>query len=315
MDAKECDSYDEYLVDLSKPIKGLQYSISINGVPAFPKGDIQAVKARAKQGKTHTILCIMSAFLSGKCLNIESMLVSPTVSYFATEEQEDSVRLLAKKVHTLCDIDCNKNHNRFMVHSLRSVSPKERLEYIENSITQNEPDVVFIDGVRDLLNDFNNIAESNKTISLLMQLSEEYNCAIVCVLHVNKADSNMRGHLGTELLNKCSDVLEVEKKDNVFNVKETDCRNISTGEWAFSLDENGLPQKAVHVTKKEKRVNKKEEIFSTILADGKSLRFTDLRAEYMKLSNYKTDASNKHISEMTKKGLLSKTDDGKYQLS
>lgn len=56
------------------------------------------------------------------------------------------------------------------------------------------------------------IEESSNVISTLMKASEECT-AIVNVLHTNKGkeDSNMRGHLGTELLNKCSRCMEVKK--------------------------------------------------------------------------------------------------------
>lgn len=308
---------NKYLIDLSEKISDLDYTLEINGVPTFPRGDIQGVKAKAKQGKTHVILCLMTAMLKGEFLSIKSRLTKPKICYFATEEHLRSLHKLTKKVHQLCGWDIDSNNEVFKVYTLRSQNPKERSEYIEECIWEDEPDVVFIDGIRDLLYDFNNIQESNELVTSLLRISEECDCAIVNVLHTNKgySDSNMRGHLGTELLNKCSDVFEVEKKDNVFCIKETDCRNISTGEWSFSLDDDGLPQRAIIVTKKEKRGNRKEEIFTIILTDSEPLTYTQLRAKYMEISNFKVDASNKHIIEMTDKGFLIKTNDGKYQLS
>ena len=311
------EDLDEYLIDLSKPIKTLQYSILINDMPTFPKGDIQAVKARAKQGKTHVILSIMTALLSEEFLNIKSMLENPSICYFATEEQEDSVCLLAKKVHELCDLDCNKNYDRFKVYSLRKLSPEKRLKCVEERIIQNEPDVVFIDGVRDLLNDFNNIGESNKVISLLMKLSEEYNCAIVCILHVNKSDSNMRGHLGTELLNKCSDILEVKKVDEIFIVESAESRNRETGKWYFRLDDTGLPEYVDEPelkTKPDTRSEKMKENFTKVLKNGERLSYTGLRDKYMVVANLKKDAAQKHITEMKRLNFIRKRDDQNYEL-
>ena len=318
VDSKEVEvEKDEFLIDLSEEVTELDYTLEINGIPTFPKGDIQGIKARAKHGKTHTLLCLIIALFKGHFLSIKSKIQQPKVCYFATEEHRNSLMLLVRKVHKLCEWNINKNHRSFKVYTLRRQTPKERSEYICMQIRKDKPDIVFIDGIRDLLYDFNNIQESNATITSLLKTSEESHCAIVNVLHTNKgsSDSNMRGHLGTELQNKCSDILEVEKKGSVFCVKETDCRNMLTGKWAFSLDENALPQEAVVIPKKENRVEKMIQAFSTILAKGNVLSFTELKKAYMKISGFKIDAAHKHIGEMTKKGFLKKTSDDRYQLS
>lgn len=311
---------DDLRVYLSVDYGQIDYTLEINGIGAFPKGDLQAIKAKAKQGKTHLILCFMIALLRGAFLNMKSKIEKPKICYFATEEHKRSVQLLAKKVHRLCGLDTNSLNEQFLVYALRKQNPKERALYIEEKIKSEKPDIVFIDGIRDLVSDFNNIDESNKIIGLLMKLSEEYNCSMVNVIHTNKSysDSNMRGHLGTELLNKCSDVLEVEKKGDVFNVEETDCRNIATGKWAFNLDDSGLPQKAEIETpqsKTEQRIENMKNHFTKALSNGKILTFTELRDTYMLISGVKIDAANKHVSEMTKEMFLTKTTDEKYKLA
>ena len=83
--------------------------------------------------------------------------------------------------------------------------------------------------------------QSNDLIQWLLQLTAEYGCTIVSVLHQNKAkeDGNMRGHLGTELLNKLTDCFEVSKKDGKFIVTCTDSRNVPCSDFAFSIDAEG----------------------------------------------------------------------------
>ena len=311
---------DRFLIDLSKPYPKIEYTMKINGIVTFPKGNLQAVKAKAKNGKTHTIACLMTALLRGEFLAIESLIDSPKICYFATEEHISSVFNLNKKVHKLCDWDTESSHERFRVYSIREAEVEERITYIEQEIMTEEPDIVFLDGIRDLLIDFNNIRESHEVVNRLMQLSGIYNCAIVCVLHTNKgtSDFNMRGHLGTELLNKSSDVLEVGKQDDIFVVQETESRNMETGTWAFCFDEKGILKKAEIQDKKEKkagqRIEKMEECFSKILTEDKILSYSDLRRKYMSLANVKTDAANKHIKEMTESEFLKKREDGKYEL-
>ncbi len=316
---KSSSMSDQFLIDLSEPSEGLDYTLEINGIATFPKGDLQAIKAKAKQGKTHTILCLMTALLRGEFLTIKSKIEEPVICYILTEESRDSASMLAKKVHELCDWDTTKSDENFRVYSLRKEPVEMRVKCLEDCIKTQRPDLVFIDGVRDLLHDFNSINESEKLVSLLMRLATEYHCAIVTVLHTNKSysDSNMRGHLGTELLNKCSDVLDVEKKEGIFLVRETDCRNVGTGEWAFTIDETGLLQPADTTqiqSKTELRMEKMKQDFTTIFVDGRIRTFTELRTEYMAISKFKQDAANRHIGEACDKNIIQKTGDGKYKL-
>lgn len=314
---------DDFKIDLSVEYGDLSYTISINGIGAFPKGDIQVVKAKAKQGKTHAVLCLIAGLLNGEFMAIKSLIENPKICFFGTEEHRRSTQNLGKKVHKLCNWDSKENSDRFFVYSLRAMEAKERVEFIREAIIEEKPDIVFIDGVRDLLVDFNNITDSINLVSLLLKLAEENDCAIVNVIHTNKSfsDSNMRGHLGTELLNKCSDVLEVEKSGSIINVEETDCRNIPTGKWAFSFDKEGLLVKAEIKSKEEKvsikkedRIEKIKKHFTKIFENGKSLNYSELRDVYMEVANVKVDASNKHIKEMVTLNIIEKNEDQKYIL-
>ena len=312
---------DKFLIDLSKQYPEIEYTMKINGIATFPKGNLQAIKAKAKQGKTHTNICLMAGLLRGKFLAIESLIKIPKICYFATEEHISSVVNLNKKVHKLCGWDTENSDEFFLVYSIRDAEIDERVTFIQEEIEREEPDIVFIDGIRDLLIDFNNIKESHELVSWLMQLAGNYNCAIVCVLHTNKASSdfNMRGHLGTELLNKSSDILEVGKQDEIFVVQETENRNLETGTWAFCFDEEGLLREAEVQDKKEKkaeqRTAKMEEDFSKILTENKILSHSDLKRKYMSAAGFKENTAIKHITEMTDSGFLKKREDGKYELS
>ena len=318
---KGCKS-DKYLIDLSKEYPEIEYTLKINGIVTFPKGNLQAIKAKAKNGKTHVNICLMTALLSGKFLSIESLNDKSKICYFATEEHVSSVFSINKKVHQLCGLDTERNNERLRVYAIREVETKKRIEIIAEAVEKENPDIVFIDGIRDLLIDFNNIQQSHEIIDLLMLIADEYNCAIVNVLHTNKAQSdyNMRGHLGTELLNKCSDVLDVEKKgDNNFVVTHTDSRFKETGEWAFCFDEDGLLKEAEIQDKKQdkvdKRIVKMEQYFSKILTENECLSYSELKGKYMSLAKVKEDAANKHIIEMAGRGFLKKKGDGKYELA
>jgi acetamidase/formamidase len=79
-------------------------------------------------------------------------------------------------------------------------------------------------------------------IDTLLQWSDELNILLLGVLHINKGDGKVRGHLGSELKNKCDFIVNVAKDENkTYTVSNPTCRY---GEWPtfyFTRDEQGFP--------------------------------------------------------------------------
>ena len=77
-----------------------------------------------------------------------------------------------------------------------------------------------------------------------MRWSSQYNLHIHTVLHLNKADDNVRGHIGTELNHKAETILQITKNDadgNISEVKASLVRDREFRPFAFSINEEGLP--------------------------------------------------------------------------
>jgi hypothetical protein len=74
-------------------------------------------------------------------------------------------------------------------------------------------DCVVIDGIADLCISPNDEAEALELVSKVMALAQEFNAAIVCVLHENPGtdQGKTRGHLGSELNRKAFANLRIDK--------------------------------------------------------------------------------------------------------
>jgi hypothetical protein len=75
-------------------------------------------------------------------------------------------------------------------------------------------------------------------------IKEELNISIVTVLHQNKSDTNARGHIGTELMNKSETVISVTKSEQdkeISIVEPVACRNIDFEPFGFEINEDGIP--------------------------------------------------------------------------
>ena len=111
-------------------------------------------------------------------------------------EENSSVPYVQSVVENLND--------QFFVFNVRGIGWEKRRELLTLAISEVKPDLVIVDGIKDLITDINDGTQATMVVEDQMGLAQTYNCCIVDVLHQNKsdADRNMRGWIGTELTNK-----------------------------------------------------------------------------------------------------------------
>ncbi len=165
------------------------------------------------------------------------------VLYFDTEQGKYHVQLALKRVCKLAKIDEPEN---LEVYGLRSQSPADRLSLIEHAINKyDDVGLVIIDGIKDLVTSINDEEQATIISSKLLKWTEVKNIHIMVVLHQNKSDTNARGHIGTELVNKAETVISItiDKKNKEVSIVEAEqVRNKAFGSFAFSVNMDGLPQ-------------------------------------------------------------------------
>ena len=141
---------------------------------------------------------------------------------------------------------CDLNTSLF-AFNLRGLGFEKRREVVEMAIRTITPDLVIIDGIKDLITDINDAVQATQIMEHLMSLAQRGNCCIVNVLHQNKSESdrNMRGSIGTELTNKAFEVYECEylNQHKMFCVTQTLSRRQRIGrELCYVLSKEGLPE-------------------------------------------------------------------------
>lgn len=235
-------SYMKYYLDVSMPIKEDDFLFEIGGVPTIPTGELIGLTGKAKKGKSQFGYYLIGAMLSGMAKGaVKPIRGDYKVCIFDTEQSQRNLLKCCQRALKLAEQPIETPNEHLMPFFMRSLPIEERKTEIEKAISGEQPTLVFLDGIRDLVFDFNNLEQSNEIIQWLLSLTANYGCTIICVLHQNKkeGDSTMRGHLGTELMNKLTDCFEVSKKDGKFMVSCTDSRNIPCGDVCFSLDAEG----------------------------------------------------------------------------
>jgi hypothetical protein len=200
-------------------------------------GNISTLIGRAKGRKSY-FLKLLIAIMKGYRDDQFRSEVNGRIGLFDTEQAQYHVWKGTKQIEQMTgrwpsDLD---------VFALRPESTTDRVNLIESYIYQQEPQIVFIDGIRDLITDINDATQATEIVGKLMKWSYEKNCHICCVLHQNKADENARGHIGTEIVNKSETVISINKcKDAQYSeIRSVYTRGYEIKEFYFSI-ENGLP--------------------------------------------------------------------------
>ena len=236
-------------------------------VPCFYRGELVADCGKAKSGKTYFLSILMAACLKEKALALERIShtdgtdntdIKPLrVLWIDTEQSQQSTQEILRdriiplseksvqSVESVCDIN-----NTFYAFNLRGLGFEKRGKMVNVAIRTIKPDICIIDGIKDLMTDINDAVQATRIMEQLMALAKEFNCSIVCVLHLNKSeqDRNMRGSIGTELTNKAFEVFQCEMisekdKTDTFKVSHTYSRKQKMKERLYyRINDEGLPE-------------------------------------------------------------------------
>lgn len=295
------EGWRKYRIKVTDTIQEPQPIIKQGDKIVVSRGNILTVQGRAKTYKTFLVSGMVAAALD-EGLGMNGTRDVSRVLYVDTEQSDAHTQIVLKRIYRLLDMPLDTEDDSVIMLALRKENATERLSYAIQAIEELRPDLVVIDGVRDLVADFNSIDESSKVVGKLMELSAAYNCAIVTIIHQNKGDNNARGHLGTELMNKSETVLQVVRDKSVATVAPVHCRNIEVDEFSFTVID-GLPQLCDKPKDAEKR-QELEDLFSLYFGDTIRWRKSELIAKMMIELKRSEKTARRKIAEAIELGIL-----------
>ena len=198
-------------IDIEYPELALSYGEKTietkNGKKTYPTiisslGNISYVTAPPKSKKSFFISLLASVYLSdGNNFggNIKGHRDNKCLIHIDTEQGRWHAARCFKRAEQMANI---KNVGCYQTYALRTLSYKQRLEFIEWTLQQNKENgkdtgMVFVDGAADLVADVNDLPSCNEMVSKLMQLSTRFNTHIMVVMHQNYGSAKLgTGHLG-----------------------------------------------------------------------------------------------------------------------
>ncbi len=213
-------------VEIPKP----EVIFGLDGIPVFTKKSISTLIGKAKSGKTTCTAWVMAQTIK---MNLNVLWIDTEQGDYYGSRTQFWILNIAQMTDS-----------QYLKYSdMKEQNPTIRAKVLEILISEYKPDIVVIDGIRDLVFDINNPEEATITTGNIMKLASVNNCHILSILHQNKGNEHARGHLGSEMINKSETVIEVSQDEN----NTTICKPAFTrGEpfpiFAFQRDTHGIPQ-------------------------------------------------------------------------
>ena len=251
-DEQRLRKLEERRITPDKELPPVDFLFRLHNKPCFARGELVGLSGKAKSGKTFVCSILMALCFRSEVLSVQRIEQKKLhVLWYDTEQSDESTQdILCQRIMPMTGLKSSDSspqlsdfHSRFDIFNVRRDAVSERLPSLEVAVRYRRPDLVILDGIRDLVNDINDGVVAQNVVERLMHLASECHCCIVCVLHQNKSveDRNLRGWIGTELKNKAFEVYEcVKSSERIFTWSQTDTRKYDIAEGlSFAVNDKG----------------------------------------------------------------------------
>jgi len=296
-----------------KPEKA-ETMLSISGEVIGQLESFVCFQGLPKAGKSLFVTStIASAFFSDGLFGIKlSPLINRNrIAFFDTESSTFDFYEIINRIQS--QLKTNYLPGNLDFFNCREDNNNSLMQLIELYL-QNTPDcsILVIDGIADLVQDFNSVVESNNVIYWLKKISKVYKLLIICVLHLTKKDKNSLGHLGSFMDRKAQSTLICEKKENVLSLSPGYLRSSSEFKTIEIVNDQG-----VWIEKQKSHVNDtiqgmdKHFLILKVLIEPKD--YKTLTNDLMALTGKSLTYCKKLVKDWLLENLIIKNENNKYK--
>lgn len=351
---------DDDFLDFDEPYRPPRYTMERDGVPFADVGELHIISGKPGNGKTGLMSQLEAATLGrqfGNTLarevghvvrdekgNIVTgddkrplFQVRPTkILHIDTEQGKDDTIAFKNRVISMSGVDKQQAKQHFFILRLRDTElASDRWKKILKAIWQVQPTDIFLDGMLDIVEDYNDQKECQPIIRKCMMLATYYDTSLWAVLHENPMVDKLVGTLGSITQRKVSEIFTVIKvkqadlKENdrrsdlpdiYFRVKQNKARGRDVADWLFQYVTNaGGWGQPVEIEDNGVKVADSKEIAFMKEADErlKAYNWTSSGATYTDLERYlRRSVSGRRAGDLiniaTEKGIIYKSDKKKF---
>lgn len=207
---------EKYRVDLAQQITQT-VCVTIQHKTILTLGSLLVLTGKPKARKTTFLHAFLSAGIlrdSIWTIRVELPPERPEIVLIDTEQSIFDLINSLKRIEPIIRKPIAEIPN-FSVYSARSFDVEQITNLIE-TICKNNPKIglIALDGLIDLVNDINDVRESKQAITFIKKICDNYNVAIVGIIHQNKGTNFSLGHLGAFASRFAQSELSIEKNDD-----------------------------------------------------------------------------------------------------
>lgn len=226
---------------------------SIYGHNVGSRQNFSVLAGLPKAGKSTYLSAIMaSAFTTFEVYNMK-LRFTGNMGYFDTESSTNDFYANVRRVRQFTGY--LELPNYFQAYNTRVDPFEHQRALIESYISQYHPAVLIIDGLLDLVRNFNDEAESRALMDWLKSTTVKYNMLIIGCIHLGKKDNHTLGHFGSMVDRYAQSVIEIvrDHENDLFLLKPKMLRSAPMFETiAIQRVGNGFQQVPPPPTKKIK---------------------------------------------------------------
>jgi hypothetical protein len=354
-------------LDFDEPYRPPRYTMEREGVPFADVGELHIISGKPGNGKTGLMSQLEAATLGGQfgktvCRQVghiqrdeQGNVINDEhnrpvyqqrpvrILHIDTEQGKDDTIAFKNRVISMSGIDPQEAKEHFFILRLRDTeTAKERWRKILKAIWQVGPTDIFLDGMLDIVEDYNDQVECQPIIRKCMMLATHYDTSLWAVLHENPMVDKLVGTLGSITQRKVSEIFSVIKvkqcdlkpndqrsdlPDIYFRVKQNKARGRDVQDWLFQyvtnaggwgqpveIEDNGqrIPANDKAALKEQREQQEADDYFKAYNWTSTGATYTDLERHLKS----KGVTSNRKISTLfntaMEAGIIYKSDKKKY---
>ena len=351
-------------LDFDEPYRPPRYTMERDGVPFADVGELHIISGKPGNGKTGLMSQLEAATLGRKFGNTLARDVGhivrdehgnivtgddrrplfqqrPTrILHIDTEQGKDDTIAFKNRVISMSGVPKDEAKEHFFILRLRDTElASDRWKKILKAIYVVQPTDIFLDGMLDIVEDYNDQKECQPIIRKCMMLATYYDTSLWAVLHENPMVDKLVGTLGSITQRKVSEIFTVIKvkqadlKENdrradmpdiYFRVKQNKARGRDIADWLFyyvtnaggwgqpvEIEENGATVTNIAEAKETQMMKDADTLFKGYNWTAGGARWTDLD-RYVRSKGISGSKFSDLLSLACEKGILYRDDKKKY---
>ena len=355
---------DGDFLDFDKPYRPPRYTMERDGVPFADVGELHIISGKPGNGKTGLMSQLEAATLGRKFGNTLARDVGhivrdeqgnivmgedhrplfqqrPTrILHIDTEQGKDDTIAFKNRVISMSGVDPQEAKEHFFILRLRDTELAiDRWKKILKAIWQVQPTDIFLDGMLDIVEDYNDQKECQPIIRKCMMMATHYDTSLWAVLHENPLVDKLVGTLGSITQRKVSEIFTVIKvkqadlkpneqrpdlPDIYFRVKQNKARGRDVADWLFEyvtnaggwgqpveIQDNGAKVTNIAESKEIQMMKDADTLFKGYSWTTSGARWTDLD-RYVRSKGISGSKFSDLLSLACEKGILYRDDKKKY---